>query len=305
MKWLSPVLILSMMCAACLEPSGDAMNKLPRLPGARLLVGYPPGILVVTSPDNTWTVADTDVYLGVFPTMSGDGNVIATTRLKSPQPIRDQQPMSIATYSLVEGKWTEYREIPRFQGGIAISHDGYKLAFAVADPRRRPPVEMHVVDLNSEAERRYPIEGHLDRIGVSWSPDGRYLVYDTYPQSPYDTSDILVLDLETGASRKIATGYRPAWSPSGEWIAYYYLPEATRQHLMLVRPDGTGARRLHKDKYLMTPPVWSPDSTRIILSAGRDYMTGTVDVKVVNIATRKVTRLVKGGPPVFGWAEAK
>lgn len=295
------------------------MKKLPRLPGARLLVGYPPGTLVVTGPQNTWRIADGTQYLGIFPSLSRDGNLVAATRVKDPYPMYAAPPMAIATYSLTERKWTEYTTmyayVQDFKGTIAIAPDGSKLAFAVADPRVSPQPHMHVIDLTSGAERRFPINGRNSPIQASWSPDGREIVYDSYPKTNSEgaiidfSHELFILNLETGESRKLARGQSPAWSPSGEWICYLdssdpLLARDGITAVTLVRPDGTGSRRLRTDRHFSTPPLWSPDSKTVLFTSGGDIDKVTENIKLLDISTRKVTRIVKGGPPVFGWAEA-
>jgi len=323
MKWRGLTLALLIACltfTAGSEQGWQGMKSLPRLPGARLLVGYPPGTLAVTGPENTWMVAEGTQYLSIYPSLSRDGNLVAATRVKDIYPMYAAPPMAIATYSLSEHKWTEYmtqyEHVQDFEGSIAIAPDGSKLAFAVADPRVSPRPHMHVIELTSGAERRFPINGRNSPIQASWSPDGREIVYDSYPKTNSEgaiidfSHELFILNLKTGESRKIANGRSPAWSPSGEWICHLGPYDADRaaygiSKIMLVRPDGTGSRLLRKEKYVGSGPVWSPDSKSILVSRRRDIDKRTEDVKVLNIATRKVTRIVKGGPPVFGWAEAK
>jgi len=317
------------------EHEGWVVRNAPRLPGARLLIGYPPGTLVVTSPDNTWVVSAGQQYWENDPSLSNDGNVIATAYVEGRDQVRANaygytqliRPISIATYSLREKTWTRYvRFEEEFKGGIAIAPDASKLAFAVAkwDGRNNPLSQtMHVIDLKSGQERLYPIQGRHEPIALSWSPDGGRIVYDTMPKRAYEgateySPEIRILDLEAGESRKVAIGNAPAWSPSGEWIAYYYSPDAVQieswMHLSsppsptqvrLIKPDGTGSMPLTKGRHFAAPPVWSPDSKTVLLSIGTNMMKGTYDVKLVDITTRKVSRIAKDAPPVFGWAEAK
>jgi Tol biopolymer transport system component len=49
------------------------------------------------------------------------------------------------------------------------------------------------------------------------------------------------------------------WSPDGEWLAF-----TTDASLYLVRPDGTGLRRVVSGGFGTAPAVqWSPDGSRI------------------------------------------
>jgi len=331
MKWLSPILILSIACAVQWSNTdmSSKMKNLPRLPDARLLVGWTPATLAVTSSDKTWEVAEGTQYLRIYPSLSIDGTLVAITRVKARYPLYAPPPMSLATYSLAEGKWTEYateyEHVQDFQGSIAISPDNSKLAFAVADPRYDPRVQLHVIDLRSGAEQRYPVNGRHRGIIVSWSPDGRRVAYDTYPMMPYEGAkardyrpEIHILDLETGKSTKIANGNMPAWSPLGEWIAYLDLPDSEYAkraknwqatpppptRLRLVRANGTGSRVLLSGRDLVPPLVWSPDSKMILLNESRD-ITGRVNICTLDLSTLKLTTRFENTPPVYGWAEAK
>jgi Tol biopolymer transport system component len=180
---------------------------------------------------------------------------------------------------------------------------------------------VHIIDLKTRAEKVIPAIGRHGGITLSWSPDGRYIAYDMLPRRPYEgatkySPEILILDLETGESKAIANGLGPAWSPSGEWIAFLDSPRASQvagwlitppapSRLLLVRPDGTGRKILLKirgDFGFPGPLVWSPDSKTILVNEVRDIDKATMDIKLLDIATGKLTTIVKGGPPVFGWA---
>lgn len=59
----------------------------------------------------------------------------------------------------------------------------------------------------------------------------------------------------------------PAWSPTGEWIAYVAVRPGSQgdeqQDLYLARADGTGEVRLTDDDTIDRYPTWSPDGARI------------------------------------------
>ncbi len=272
--------------------------------------------------------------------MSRDGMTIAATLAKDDGVRRSLPLMSIATYSVMERKWTEYKseyeDVQNFQGAIAIAPDASRLAFPVKKPPwKNPRVDIHVIDLKTGVERMHPATGRHSNIHLSWSPDGRRIVYNTSPMTFSEgarkySPEILILDLETGRSTKVADGVKPAWSPSGEWIAYIhlekeYIPDRKNANaweevirsirLMSVRPDGTDAKVLRELKTsLAGPPVWSPDSKTILLNEGREpsfldellnRSVDTVDIYLLDLTTLKATRKFKVSPPIFGWAEAK
>ena len=61
------------------------------------------------------------------------------------------------------------------------------------------------------------------RAATSWSPDGRYILYNT-PPSEETNNDVMILDLSSGESAPfVQTPFderHAAFSPDGKWIAY-------------------------------------------------------------------------------------
>jgi Tol biopolymer transport system component len=311
-------------CLALLSGLGAGTKKdnLPRLSNAALLVGYPPTTLMVTTPHGTYSLGDGSEAYAIGPTISRDGMMIASARPKSgfPGSPGPRLILAIAAYSVSEKKWTEYNHIQDFEGTIAISPDGSNLAFVLPTRPERDEVFAHIIDVKTGAEKTFPMKGYRDRVTLSWSPDGRRIAYDVLPKEFLPRGDaypleIEILDLDTGKTTKIADGHRPAWSPSGEWIAYFGVargkwvaPPPPRNQLLLVRPDGTGSKvvvTLRGERAFSGAPLWSPDSKTILLNEVRDELKGTKDIHLLELATLKMTRRFKDVPPIFGWAEAK
>ena len=114
----------------------------------------------------------------------------------------------------------------------------------------------------SEATRisQGPERFYQNDLYPSPSPDGRYVVYAT----DRETGDIFnlrlqVLEVETGVIRSLGVaGTGPRWSPRGDWIAF-----SQADSLYVVRPDGTGLRRV--SGYGYEPwASWSPDGRWIV-----------------------------------------
>jgi len=293
-------------------------DSLSRLPAAVLLTGYPPFKLFVTSEKETWKLQEEGSSFYVHPSMSGDGRIIASARLGHDSSSREV--LAVATYSMLNRKWTEHEQIVDFRRGIAISPDGSRLAFAVRDPVIKG-IRLRIIDLKTGKMSSSPEIGKHDRIDLSWSPDGRSVVYDMNQSLLHESPrhGVFVLDLESGKISKIVEGRAPSWSPSGEWIAFLESSESPSQgqwiyapgsdRLSVIRPDGTGSRvlvTLPKDRYFAASPVWSPDSSRILLNELWDSEKGTVRIHLLDVSTLKLTTTkFKDVPPVFGWAVAR
>jgi Tol biopolymer transport system component len=134
---------------------------------------------------------------------------------------------------------------------------------------------------------------------MSWSPDAKRLAVDSRGR-------VAVLDLATGNVQPLVEGSKPAWSPSGEWIAYF---EPGGAKCFLVHPDGTGVKVIKKLRQALFSyrsfgwggPVWSPDSRRLLLDEMKD--DGDYhDTVLLDVESDKDTTMAKNSWPVFGWA---
>jgi Tol biopolymer transport system component len=117
------------------------------------------------------------------------------------------------------------------------------------------------------------------------------------------------MEVDTGKTWKIADGWRPSWSPSGEWIAYFDPAETS---CIRIRPEGSGASTVttaHRDllgwpgNFILTP-VWSPDSQKLLLNATRN-VEGPSDILLFDFAKQKLKKVKSRGVTVLGWTEAK
>lgn len=133
----------------------------------------------------------------------------------------------------------------------------------------------------------------------SWSHNGQQIVFRSAPsaqaseQGPSDIAVVTLADLKvTYLTHDAQLGnWSPAWSPTGDWIAYYSGgPQGAG--LYLIRPDGSETHQILAGD--AEYPAWSPDGRRLVfMSLGfppgpssNDY-----DIYVVDVDSGNVQRL--------------
>ena len=137
----------------------------------------------------------------------------------------------------------------------------------------------------------------LNEATLLWSPDGRYLIYETLDTE----ADIAVFDLSNGESkslekREVMETVRAEWSPSGHWIAF---PQKSSDMLENIKSfwvfDIDSQKQQHFDLALSSdfyevPLRWSPD--------GKHLMAWTDGVSIFDRADWVLHPVVENGSRV-------
>lgn len=140
----------------------------------------------------------------------------------------------------------------------AVSPSDGRLAFADADYcAGSAGVSIRVVDDAGHRTRDLnelkPARGSFWQ--PSWSPDGARITFS----SPDGYGGVFVAMRDGSRLRRVVTrsmrSHEPAWSRDGRWIAFVGGPSAD---LYVVRPDGTGLRRLMRTIAAERSPSWLP-----------------------------------------------
>jgi Tol biopolymer transport system component len=125
------------------------------------------------------------------------------------------------------------------------------------------------------------------------SPDGRWLAFDGAApgKRPMSDFDVQIVRRDGTGRRTLAgtSAYEldPAWAPDGSLLSYsrQVAGDWRRSSIWLVRPDGSGGRRLARGQFAR----WSPDGTRLVLDAPTARSDG--DLVVVDRNGRVRARL--------------
>ena len=290
-------------------------DNLARMPGATLLMAHFPDNLAVTVGDQT-TQIEAGGGWEVLPSLSADGRVVASARMVQSRFAEDKLTFLVGTYSLVDGAWTEYRQLAIKGGSVAISPDGTRLA---CSKMAEGETQLHILDLKSGKVWVGP-DATMDATFLSWSPDGRRIAFSReFAAGPDGTPSSLlpeidILNLDNGKVLKIAEGTAPSWSPSGEWIAFsdysvfrHGKYADTEFQLSMVHPDGTGSvALLQRSKDLRLPPVWAPDSKGLLIQQPQeDEVNPKVNVYLLDLAKLNLTAKFRNTPEIYGWAATR
>jgi len=115
----------------------------------------------------------------------------------------------------------------------------------------------------------------------SWSPDGRFIAF-----YPCCLKGFAVVDVVRATTRRFLNGKvaNPSWAPNGKWIA------VSADGTWLIRPDGTGLRRISKLGSPPFYPAWAPDSSALAI----EDRCCAPDVWVVPVSGARSRRLTRG-----------
>jgi len=278
------------------------------MPNSALLFAEPYDDLTVVGPFGTQLLrppVEVKANGGYFvrPSIAPKGDLVSWGFVTANDDRRDRLVrFALGIYSTAEHKWTTYGDFDLLTA-TSFSPDGSRVAFT-ADLRGRDKTELLILELETGTIRHIK---YVAAVQPSWSPDGKKIAINI--QRGFDKAPILaVIDLESGNMKTIGEGGGPAWSPSGEWIAFIGHSGET---CMLVHPDGTGSKALIEAKSSVFSyrrfghtVVWSPDGKKLLLNKLTND-AGKLDVMLVDIETGRSTTALKNSAPVFGWVSRK
>jgi Tol biopolymer transport system component/DNA-binding winged helix-turn-helix (wHTH) protein len=153
--------------------------------------------------------------------------------------------------------------------------DGRQIAYLSDTPEG---LGIFLLDLASRATRRVFVPQemtHWDEGALSWSPDGRSLVFPDHAGSS-PSSSVFVLDLATLQARVLThppDGWEgdltPAFSPDGQRIAFTRASETAVRDLFWVPAAGGEVRALTHDRTYIDSLAWAADGRSVVFSSNR------------------------------------
>ncbi len=156
----------------------------------------------------------------------------------------------------------------------AWSPDGSALAFIRHRTRPDGPSmpAIYTVSEYGTDERLLTDVGVRDG-GLSWSPDGRTLVFPGVEEDETPPS-LVLLDLETGARRPLTDrgdahtlDLMPAFSPDGQSVAFVRWVDEASSDVYVVPAAGGEAQRVTEVPAAVAGLTWSPDGHEIVFSS--------------------------------------
>ncbi len=158
--------------------------------------------------------------------------------------------------------------------------------------------DIHRVRIDGSAVEPLTSDPAFDDQGVL-SPDGKVLAFVSSRGN--GRANIWIKDLTTGRYSSVTHGmsgnFRPSWSPDGKWISFSsdrearlgFVPGRFEQlqalSVYVVRPDGSGLRRLTGPGDYAGSPTWSADGRTILC-----YQTDAVGAFLAQDAQARASR---------------
>jgi Tol biopolymer transport system component len=171
------------------------------------------------------------------------------------------------------------------------SLDGKKLFVQGMQPRGE------LVRYDAAAKQFVPFLGGISASDVAFSRDGKWAAYVAVPdgtlwRSRVDGSERLQL------SSPPVVAALPVWSPDGSQIAYISGQAGKPFKIFLVSAQGGSPEELLPENVGELDATWSPDGTQLAFGRIGSRNTGTKDIQLVDMETRK-TSIFPGSSGLF------
>ncbi len=259
------VVLLAAICLATrARPSAQNPSLTPVIAGQAAAASLPtptpsltPGATATdASPVETPESPALPVQAVQYPSTLGQGTFVLSFAEGTYAHLFAYQPQTLPLTHLTGSPWDDVAP--------AYSADGTRLAFS---SRQNGYWDLFLLDLTSGETRRLTDTGDADR-SPTWSPDGKWLAFETYTLGH---AQIAVLSVDDSSAAPMFLtddgneNHSPAWSPQGRRIAFVSTrPEGDS---LWVADLGDNESRFTRVAALsdgrLSHPAWSPDGGRL------------------------------------------
>ncbi len=174
--------------------------------------------------------------------------------------------------------------------GPALSPDGRKVAFSLADPINGDDWDIYVINVDGTGLTNLTNHPEFDGWRPAWSPDGAQIAFFSTRDDPVN-DEVYVMNADGSNVRRLtdnpADDANMTWSPDGSRIAW----ETNREgdfDIWIMDADGSNPQSLTVDPADDEWPAWSPDGSKIAFETVRD---GNREVYVINVDGTGLTNL--------------
>ncbi|MEK6322705.1 MAG: protein kinase [Acidobacteriota bacterium] len=178
-------------------------------------------------------------YFTPSPALSPDGKMVAVQMQTS---VGSRDSSDIWVYEIARGFPTRFTFNPASERAPLWSPDGSRIVFGST---RKGIVDLYQKAANGTGDEEVLLESGFDKYPMSWSWDGRFILYQEI--APRVGGDLWVLPLE--GERKqfpfLRTEFNelaPMFSPDGRWVAYQS-DESGRMEIYVAPFPGPGGKR--------------------------------------------------------------
>jgi Tol biopolymer transport system component len=142
---------------------------------------------------------------------------------------------------------------------------------------------------NARSAEFVPFLSGISADSVSFSRDGQWVAYVTFPEGTLWTSKL-------DGSRRLQLSYPPlysmlpSWSPDGKQIVFYASSPRQKSKLYTVLTEGgTPREMMPEDPQEEWDATWSPDGTRIVFSGPQSDPNPTI--RILDVKSRQISLL--------------